>query len=63
MKTIRNFWKRQFAKLIEAREHRAAEDMARFLIRNNDDFRGCSEIDLVRAIQSKETVRIGDISQ
>ena len=60
MKT-RHFFKRMMINMIRNQEHRAAQEMARFLIKENRDFQGMSEVSLTKAIASKKMIKMDQI--
>ena len=57
MKTIQSFWSR----LVEGRRRRAAEEVARFLITTNADFRYSSEAEMVAKILSDQGVTASEL--
>lgn len=61
-KKVRNFFKKAAINVIRNRQQKAAEELARHLIRDNRDFSRYSEADLVRAILSKKGVTLDKIS-
>ena len=61
--TIKKGFKRAVVRSIRARQNRAAEELAHYLVTYNDDFRGMSKIDLAKAIRSKKPVNWSEISQ
>lgn len=58
---VRNYFKKVVIKMIRNQERRAAQEMARYLIKENRDFRNVSEVSLTKAIASKKLVKLDEI--
>lgn len=58
---VRNYFKKVVIKMIRNQERRAAQEMARYLIKENRDFRNMSEVSLTKAIASKKLVKLDEI--
>jgi TPP-dependent 2-oxoacid decarboxylase len=56
MKHVKRFFKGVYKGILESRQHRAAEELAEFLIRENSDFRNWSVSELTTAIKTKDRV-------
>lgn len=51
---LKRCFKRAFIAIIRSRRLKASEEVARFLITNNEDFRRCSHVDLTQKILKGE---------
>lgn len=59
---VKRFFKRSMVKMIRHREERAARELARYLIRENRDFLNVNEVSLTKAIASRKTIKMEQIS-
>jgi hypothetical protein len=61
-KRLKKSFKRAYVRSIRARELRAAEELAHYLVSTNEDFRRFSKADLAKAIASKKSIKWSEIS-